>query len=407
MNAIGAPDDAGPPLASTGSSPTRLPAMTQSIAAFLSRSLTAKALSAGLALAMGLAFAHPAQAGVSFRVRFAPPPLLVYEQPLIPAPGYIWVPGYWAWDDDVGDYYWVPGQWVMPPFAGALWTPGYWAWDGGMYLFHDGYWGPTVGYYGGIDYGYGYFGVDYVGGYWNRGVFNYNRAYNRIDNRVVHVYNRTTIVNRNGNRVSYNGGPGGIATRPTPRQRDFDRQRHWDPVPAQREAMQHSRGDRSAHYGYSHGQGDRPQWRGVPAANPPAAPSAQPGGTAPQPPQARTTPQRPPRNMMPTDGVPGPQTRPPRPSFDASANGAPGQPPHPPRQWEGARERVAPPERAMREEHRPPVRPPMPAPQLRPQQPMPMHAPPAARPVPPQAPHGGGNPHRDDHRREHRDSNGG
>src|SRR6516164_8903102 len=28
-----------------------------------------------------------------------PPPLPVYEQPTIPGPGLIWVPGYWAWTD--------------------------------------------------------------------------------------------------------------------------------------------------------------------------------------------------------------------------------------------------------------------------------------------------------------------
>ncbi|MGC2080986.1 MAG: hypothetical protein WA728_34240, partial [Xanthobacteraceae bacterium] len=36
-----------------------------------------------------------------------PPPLPIYEQPIIPGPGYLWVPGYWAWSDDFG-YYWVP-----------------------------------------------------------------------------------------------------------------------------------------------------------------------------------------------------------------------------------------------------------------------------------------------------------
>ena len=45
-----------------------------------------------------------------------PPP--VYVQPPCPAPGDIWIPGYWAWDDD---YYWVPGTWVLAPaVTGAL-----------------------------------------------------------------------------------------------------------------------------------------------------------------------------------------------------------------------------------------------------------------------------------------------
>jgi hypothetical protein len=48
--------------------------------------------------------------------------LPVYDQPPIPEPGYIWTPGYWAWDDDSG-YYWVPGTWVLPPEPALLWTP--------------------------------------------------------------------------------------------------------------------------------------------------------------------------------------------------------------------------------------------------------------------------------------------
>jgi WXXGXW repeat (2 copies) len=47
-------------------------------------------------------------------------------QPEIPAPGYIWTPGYWAYGTD--GYYWVPGTWVQPPAVGLLWTPGYWGW---------------------------------------------------------------------------------------------------------------------------------------------------------------------------------------------------------------------------------------------------------------------------------------
>ena len=43
-----------------------------------------------------------AQLDVAITVDVTPPPLPIYDQPLIPAPGYLWVPGYWAWDDDVG-----------------------------------------------------------------------------------------------------------------------------------------------------------------------------------------------------------------------------------------------------------------------------------------------------------------
>jgi WXXGXW repeat (2 copies) len=75
-----------------------------------------------------LAFsAAQAQGTVGITIDVEPPPLPVYDQPPIPEPGYMWTPGYWAWDDDTG-YYWVPGTWVLPPEPELLWTPGYWGW---------------------------------------------------------------------------------------------------------------------------------------------------------------------------------------------------------------------------------------------------------------------------------------
>ena len=46
----------------------------------------------------------------------------------------------------------------MAPEVGFLWTPGYWGWGGDGFVFYEGYWGPQVGFYGGINYGFGYFG---------------------------------------------------------------------------------------------------------------------------------------------------------------------------------------------------------------------------------------------------------
>jgi hypothetical protein len=56
-----------------------------------------------------------AHAQVGFSVNIEPPPLPVYDQPIIPGPGYLWAPGYWSWNPDIDDYYWVPGTWVLPP----------------------------------------------------------------------------------------------------------------------------------------------------------------------------------------------------------------------------------------------------------------------------------------------------
>ena len=94
---------------------------------------------------------------------YAPPAIPVYDQPPMPGDGYIWTPGYWAWGP--GGFYWVDGAWVLPPYAEALWTPGWWGFDDSAYFWHPGYWGRSVGYYGGINYGFGYFGVGFYGGY--------------------------------------------------------------------------------------------------------------------------------------------------------------------------------------------------------------------------------------------------
>src|ERR1700722_14821393 len=145
--------------------------------------------------------------GVSINV--APPVLPVYVQPLLPGRGYMWTLGYWAYGDD--GYYWVPGTWVLPPSPGVLWTPGYWGWGGGVYAWHAGYWGPHIGFYGGVNYGFGYGGVGFVGGEWRGGGFAYNPAVLNVNTTVVrNVYvNKTVIVNNNV-RTSFNGGPGGI-----------------------------------------------------------------------------------------------------------------------------------------------------------------------------------------------------
>ena len=175
-------------------------------------------------------------------ITFGPPALPVYEQPLCPGEGYIWTPGYWYWDDDAEDYFWVPGTWVLAPEPGFLWTPGYWGWGGGAFIFHAGYWGPEVGFYGGIAYGFGYFGEGYEGGRWENGRFFYNRSVNNINVTNIHnVYNTTVVHETVVNRVSYNGGEGGINARPTPQQEAAERQRHIPPVAAQTQHVQAAR----------------------------------------------------------------------------------------------------------------------------------------------------------------------
>lgn len=196
-------------------------------------------LVAGLMATPMLALPPRAQAAVNIDIGISvgvPPPVLpVYAQPIAPGPGYIWTPGYWAWDPNFNDYYWVPGTWVMPPQIGLLWTPGWWGWSDGYYRWHAGYWGPRVGFYGGVNYGYGYFGNGYVGGEWRGNQFYYNRAVSNINvTNIRNVYvNKTVINNVTVNRVSYNGGRGGLTAQPTAAQRSYASQRRFQPTAVQ------------------------------------------------------------------------------------------------------------------------------------------------------------------------------
>lgn len=193
---------------------------------------------------------------IGITVTFGPPALPVYEQPPCPDQGYIWTPGYWAWDPDAGQYYWVPGTWVLAPEPGYLWTPPWWGWGPGGYFFHAGFWGPRIGFYGGINYGYGYFGNGYEGGRWEDGRFFYNRSVNNVNVTNIHNTYNTTIINNNTtvNRVSYNGGNGGIAARPTPQEEAVDRERHIPPVAAQTQHVQEARSNPQLRAQVNHGK---------------------------------------------------------------------------------------------------------------------------------------------------------
>ena len=206
-----------------------------------------------LALA-ALPVASFAGIAVGVSITLAPPALPVYVQPAPPGADYIWTPGYWAWGDD--DYYWVPGTWVLAPTPGFLWTPGYWGWDSGVYLWHGGYWGPHVGFYGGVNYGFGYGGVGFEGAYWRSGHVIYNRSVTNVTNiNVTNVYNKTVVVN-NVNHVSFNGGSGGLTARPNARELAAVHDRHVEATSMQREHVQMAAGNHDLR---AHVNGGRPQ----------------------------------------------------------------------------------------------------------------------------------------------------
>jgi hypothetical protein len=141
----------------------------------------------------------------------APPPAIPdYEQPACPQDGYLWQPGYWAYSVPNANYYWVPGVWLAPPTVGYLWTPPYWAFANGVYAFNAGYWGANMGFYGGIDYGFGYGGVGFVGGEWRNGYFAYNTAVLRVGFNT-HTYVDARYNGRIVNHYAFNGRGGAMA----------------------------------------------------------------------------------------------------------------------------------------------------------------------------------------------------
>jgi WXXGXW repeat (2 copies) len=293
-----------------------------------------------------------ARTTIGVTVSFGPPALPYYVQPPCPAPCYVWTPGYWAWDPALG-YFSVPGTWVRSPFIGALWTPGYWDYDDGVYVWYAGYWGPAVGYYGGIDYGYGYTGEGYQGGYWNHGTFYYNRTVNTITTlNITNVYGQSVDEHFRDRHISYHGGPGGTRGGPTPAQFSAARQRRSTAVsaqqhqillakanPVERASVNHGRPGIAATWrpgafnghdavpakragGPYHepphnnatngGRTERPAHKGSASPHPKAAPNPQPARGGPERPRMheRPQPKRNPPNALPERRVPN-RTQPP------------------------------------------------------------------------------------------------
>ena len=196
-----------------------------------------------------------AQIAVGISVHIGPPALPVYTQPPCPVEGYMWTPGYWGWRTE--GYYWVPGVWVAPPRVGVFWTPGYWGFAGGLYGWHAGYWGPHVGFYGGINYGFGYGGVGFVGGRWGAGGFVYNTAVMNVNTTVVHnTYVDRTVINNttvNNNRYSFNG-QGGVTAQPNVAEQAAARENHFQPTSSQLAHEQTARADNNQLASVNHGR---------------------------------------------------------------------------------------------------------------------------------------------------------
>ena len=201
--------------------------------------------------------------GIGISVHVAPPALPIYTQPLCPTPGYLWTPGYWGYAS--AGYYWVPGVWVAPPHPGLLWTPGYWGRAGGAYGWHAGYWGAHVGFYGGVNYGFGYAGTGFVGGAWAGNVFRYNTAVVNVNTAVIHntYIDRTVIRNTVVDHASFNG-PGGVIAHPTPMQQAAFHDQHFQPTANQFSHQQAASQDRSQ---WASANGGRPTTTAMSSVN--------------------------------------------------------------------------------------------------------------------------------------------
>jgi hypothetical protein len=115
----------------------------------LSRASTLRIVSwsAAVAAALGLSACvvaplpapavSPEQGGPIVVAPMAPPPPQTEVIVAAPAPGYIWIGGYWGWVG--GRHIWTPGRWVAPR-PGFHWVPRRWAQGPGGWHQHGGYW---------------------------------------------------------------------------------------------------------------------------------------------------------------------------------------------------------------------------------------------------------------------------
>lgn len=78
----------------------------------------------------------PVAAQINLMITIAPPAQTVEVVPRM-SPGYVWVPGYWAWHTD--RYIWVGGRQVAQR-VGYRWAPDNWERRGETYYRNHGHW---------------------------------------------------------------------------------------------------------------------------------------------------------------------------------------------------------------------------------------------------------------------------
>ena len=91
---------------------------------FLKPLVSAVILTASLTAATACASAAPRG---RVYVRVGPPAPIVETRIVAPGRGYVWIPGFHAWDGRA--YRWRPGRWERGPRASARWVPARWIHD--------------------------------------------------------------------------------------------------------------------------------------------------------------------------------------------------------------------------------------------------------------------------------------
>ncbi|PKO61284.1 MAG: hypothetical protein CVU24_09350 [Betaproteobacteria bacterium HGW-Betaproteobacteria-18] len=89
-----------------------------------------------LVLSVALAAGTTAFAQISFNIVVAPPAPMYEVVPMV-QPGYVWAPGYWAWNND--RHIWVRGRTIVQR-DGYRWAPDRWVQQGGSYVRQPGRW---------------------------------------------------------------------------------------------------------------------------------------------------------------------------------------------------------------------------------------------------------------------------
>jgi len=67
----------------------------------------------------------------------APPPPRQEVIGAKPGPRYVWMPGYWTWQNQ---WVWTSGYWARQPHPRAVWVRGHWRPHRGGYMWVPGHW---------------------------------------------------------------------------------------------------------------------------------------------------------------------------------------------------------------------------------------------------------------------------